>query len=368
MNVSKELYDVVIPCLPEMLAKLMPDPVCREQKKELQNEETSFREAVMMQIKRIWKAKGTPWRSLVVVIESVWKTQAHFPLEPYNHYFLDEFLVALKTSNSEVQKKLLQAICRLLMCSHSTSKREEVLGKLVALSSSKSFYERRLFLVFCGLAVENFAQSVIARIELLKHYLSLAADRVANIRLGFLNCAVAVWKYSPVESRNDILKAVESLREDGDREVRAVGGSVSGHMKTHGAMLFRDDAQRRENERREGVEKALADREREALEEKKLGQPSMFKVKSLRKKSLNTIVVRYRKGLTLNQNLANANSIGTRNRTNRSNISFHENKSRLLKLPSFGQAETRVGNVKIRRVQYSPEKAKSRLKESKFRK
>eukprot|EP00826_Nyctotherus_ovalis_P003406 TRINITY_DN10693_c0_g2_i2.p1 TRINITY_DN10693_c0_g2~~TRINITY_DN10693_c0_g2_i2.p1 ORF type:complete len:419 (-),score=86.98 TRINITY_DN10693_c0_g2_i2:135-1391(-) len=370
MNISKELYDIVIPYLPEILTKLMPDPVCREQKGELQSEETSFREAIMMQVKRIWKAKGTPWRSLIVFIESVWKTQAHFPLELYNHYFLDEFLIALKTSNSEVQKILLQAICRLLVCSHSASKREEVLGKLVALSSSKSFYERRQFLAFCSLAVENFAQSVTARVELLKHYLKLAVDRVANVRLGFLSCAVTVWKHTPVESRNDILEAVESLRQDEDREVSSMGSSISTYMKTHGAIILKDDALRRkENEYRENVEKALVEREREAQEEKKkLNQPSIFKIKSVRKKSLNTIVVRYRKGLTINQNLVNANSIGTRNRTNRSNISFHENKSRLLKLPSFGQAETKVGNIKIRRVQYSPEKAKSRLKESKFRK
>jgi len=369
-----ELFISIVPRLPEILAKLIPDPVYKELKKEPQSEEAKFRDIVMTEIKKLWKAKNTPWRNLAILIDSISKSQAYFPLELYNHYFLDEFFSSLKISNSEIQKVLIRAICKLLVCSYSANKRGEVLGKLVALSNSKSFYERRLFLLFCGFAIENFPLSVITRIELIKHYLKVATDKVSNIRLAFLNYAITMWKYSQGEARTEILTIIAILKQDKDKEVRNVAERVYSYIRTHSAGIVKDDVfRRKENECKENIEKGLIEKEKEIQEErKKSNQSSIFKIKSIRKKSLNTVVARYRKGLTINQNLAYTNSVGTRNRTNRSYVSFYEkkyeNKNKLSELPSFGQAETKSTNMKIKKVQYSPERVKSKYKEPKFRK
>ena len=165
--------DSLLRRLPEILEILLPITEEEVIDKKVQEDIIKFKEIMMKRINDIWKQTKLTWRNSVVIVDTIGKIQKYFPLDTYNSYYLDEFCSSLKKSSVKLQKTLLENICKLLACNYQSSKRLSVLSELIALSTSRSFYNRRLFLPLCYFSVKYLSLETLNRLELFQRYLQL---------------------------------------------------------------------------------------------------------------------------------------------------------------------------------------------------
>ncbi len=206
-------------------------------------EDTALRTRVLNRIKELWTlARKWPWHDLDLFVEAVPGIQMYYPVDEYSNYFMDEMESLVRSGNRKTRLSAVKSVCSLLMHNHCSKKRQEIFNKLVALSSAASYYDRLHFLVFCSVAIEHFSYAQLKEIRMFECYLALAEDRVANLRLKFVNISLPIWKKArPL--RDDLFDRINNMRNDKNKEVRLAADQCYSYVQTHEAELRKcDDA------------------------------------------------------------------------------------------------------------------------------
>jgi len=291
---SENGYKLIINRLPEILIHLTYDKFSKVsgEDEEQEQEDRKFTEAVMQRIKDLWtiKEKG-PWREFASFIEIIPRLPYCHLITSYNTHYLENIWNSFSNSNNEIRTVSIKSLCKLLICNSSSIARKDMIGKIMKLGSASSFYERRYFFVFCIAAIETFAFSLIENIGLLKAYLQLSVDPVANIRLCFVKYATKMWSQGINEIfRKDLMEALNMLKTDKNTEVRNMAVKAYNFLTEHHDEIVKGDVLRKKkNESKEEQEEALKQKQ----EEEKTPSPSPIHHKLERK---NTACIMYKGG------------------------------------------------------------------------
>ncbi len=270
----------MLPTLPEAMRVLLSDlefpPPARDPDVEGEEEEKKqherqlqqremYRKRVAERVVSLWiRAEGRGWRELAGFLRLLPAIDAALGMPEFNQLALCRSLERLTGGNNEVRKHAADAVCQLLLNNFVASKRKETEGEIVKLAAGKTFVSRVAFLRFCEAAARHFSRRLLSSTKIMSLCISLAEDRVVDVRIGFLKVAKEMFRMALNEETEDlIVEKVDSLRNDKSKDVRNIADSVYTDMKTNAAKYVNEKSAFTINEdiAREEREQGLIKRE-----------------------------------------------------------------------------------------------------------
>jgi hypothetical protein len=204
-----------------------------EEKKQAQTTTEAYKSQVLNLFKEKFKSyKTSKWRNLSILLEVLPSCQDIFSLAECNEYFSLEIFDVLKYGNKEIQKTASHCLCSLLLKNYHLQTRKEVLGKILNLSQSPLFSDKIAYLSFVEAAVDHYSTKFLTEEGFIDKYISMAEDKVTNIKIRYLNIA---GKMNPAinteDSRNKFLDLVDNLQNASKPEVRRIAKNVFQQVK-----------------------------------------------------------------------------------------------------------------------------------------
>lgn len=221
----------------KIFAKIIPRLVCNadgsfdEEKKGSGTD--IFKGRVIEWIKEKWKSvKGTGRRDLCTLIELIPQCQDCFSVAEYNDYFLNEMISILKSGNKEAKKLASHSFCVLFLKNYFQQSRNEAIAKVLDMSKSMTCFERLAVLNFFEASVAHFSKKFIYEQGIMKTYLSMGEDKVANVRIRFASIAGRMSQaITQEESRTQLLFLLNLLQNDMDKDVRKLSKEACQSIK-----------------------------------------------------------------------------------------------------------------------------------------
>eukprot|EP01022_Parablepharisma_sp_SALTPOND_P007158 TRINITY_DN1290_c0_g1_i15.p1 TRINITY_DN1290_c0_g1~~TRINITY_DN1290_c0_g1_i15.p1 ORF type:complete len:715 (-),score=72.02 TRINITY_DN1290_c0_g1_i15:7827-9971(-) len=252
--------------LVKIISKVLSDDEDSEDKKGPGLRSEVFKGQVLDWIKEKWKnAKSSRRRDLSVLIELIPQCQECFPVTEYNDYFINEMVGIIKTGN-KVEKKLASvSFCLLYFKNYLSESRNAAMGRILEMADAFTCFERMAVLCFIEVAITYFSRKFLAQNGIVKTYLSLAEDKVANIRIKFVSMGLKISKIlSQEEHKSQLFSALTLLQNDMDKDVRKFAKDTYNQLKKDNAKanskISEDDDQVKEKR-----EQDLLKREKEVI-------------------------------------------------------------------------------------------------------
>jgi len=213
------LLKIMIKIMPKLLDKEASE---EEQKKADSTMAEAFKCQILNWIKESWKAtKNSKGHDLSSFIELIVQCQDLFSVLEFNDYFITELAYIIK-SGSKVEKKLASnSFCQLYLKNYMPGSRSSALERILELSKSGSCYERLAALCFIEVALEFFSRKFLVQYGIIKTYLTLSEDKIANVRIKFASLAGKIAKLLIQEDhKSQLSSALALLQNDMDKDVR----------------------------------------------------------------------------------------------------------------------------------------------------
>ena len=206
----------------KMMPKVLSDDEYSDGKEGTAVIDEKYKEQVLDWIKGKWKiANSGSRRDLCSFIELLPACQEYFPIKDYSTYFMNE-MVGIVKSGSRLEIKLAStSFCQLYLKNYVSEARKTALDKILVLARSLTCFERQAVLCFVEVAMNYFSRKFLAQSGIIKAYLSLAEDRVANVRIKFASIAGKIHKFiTHEEAKPQLDSALTLLQNDMDKDVR----------------------------------------------------------------------------------------------------------------------------------------------------
>lgn len=234
-----ELFDCLSKLMPRVLAKDKEDKVSYDEK---------FQKQILSWIKQLWKAGCK--RHLRPLIEIAPRCQESFPIADYNSFFMEELVGLLRTGNRAEKKLGANSLCALYLKNYVLEVRSDALSRVLAMAQAKSCFERQAALSFVEAAIDHFSLKFLIDSKIVDTYMSLAEDKVSNVRIQFSRIAK---KIAAVVTRNAKIKSnlgslLNLLQNDMDRDVRKLAAEAYQKLKT---VRARSEAEEKAKEKQE---------------------------------------------------------------------------------------------------------------------
>ncbi len=256
-------------CLAKLCPKLFPDSVSVEE--ERKGVDDTFRTRVVDWIKERWKAiRALGRRDMCSFVETIPICQEFFPMAEYNDFFLGEFVCVIKSGSKEAKRLASHAFCTLFLRNYISASRAAALTKVLDMAKALTCLERLGLLTFAEIAADYFSRQFLADQGVIRAYLSLAEDKVANVRIRFAAICPRMIKAIKLDTdRTQLRTLLACLENDLDRDVRKLAKDALQELKQPpvASDLATTKAQDLEREKRE-QELVAKEREEEAARQR----------------------------------------------------------------------------------------------------
>ncbi len=225
----------------------------REEPDEERKVSGTFRSRVMEWIKERWRVvREVGRRDMCNFIEVIPQCQDSFPIMEYNDFFLNEMASIIKSGSKEAKRLASVAFCTLFLKNYLSASRSAALGKVLCMAKSDTCFERLGLLTFVEVALQNFSRRFLSDQGILKVYLSMGEDKVANVRIKFASMSLKVNKAISREEDRKQLRLLLSLHEnDLDKDVRRLSKETSQALKQALPLPKAEETDNAARERRE---------------------------------------------------------------------------------------------------------------------
>ena len=240
---DRDFFIALLKSFPKVLPKLFS-----EEKKDESDE--TFRKYVNDWIMDRWRSlvKTPTQRHLCDFIETIPQFQEYFPVPDYNDFFIGELASLIKTGSKEVKKLASISYCELYLKNYLSATRSGTLGKILSLSKSTTCFERLAALGFVEVAMTYFSRRFLAEEGIVKAYLSLGEDKIANVRIKFVVLSPKMNKLIVQEELRSQLMMVLTLHQnDMDKDVRKLAKDAYQSIKQQG-IVNEDDSMKEKRE------------------------------------------------------------------------------------------------------------------------
>jgi hypothetical protein len=254
MQEEQSFVTALFKCLAKTASKVFvnkDDMVGDEEQKGMGPIANPFTMQTIDWIKGRWNiVKELGRREMCKFIEIIPQFQESFPVLEYNDYFLNEMATIIKSGSKEAKRLASGTFCLLFLKNYISASRVNALTKILALSKSTTCFERLGLLNFIEVAAQHFSRRFLAEQGLIKAYLSLGEDKVANVRIKFAAMSrKIVRRMSSDEDRKQLLLMLTLCENNKDKDVRKLAKEAGMEVKQY--VIKKTDEEDAGREKRE---------------------------------------------------------------------------------------------------------------------
>ncbi len=216
-------------------------------------------------LKTVWtESKKGSWKNVYSMLGIVPLVNQYFPTHDYNEHFLDESFVVLRTGNLQTKNMAAEALCKFLAENQYSGKRNSIIGRVMALAQSPSYYERISYLDFCEAATKSFSTGFLKDKGIISAFVKLAGDKVSNLRIRWLGAAKNLITVGGVneEQQKELVGKINELKTDKNKDVKKISYKIWGEVTK---FIEKVTEQEKEKFEEEDIQKSTHEKELLAL-------------------------------------------------------------------------------------------------------
>ena len=164
--------------------------------------------------------KVCSWRHLIEFIKAIPIVNIELFDDELYEYFLDEFILLVKTGNYQVKSEAARGCCRLLRLPSIYKKSDFFLRNISILKNSASYYERLEFLEFGKAMTEYYSDYFIKSRNVVYKMLELANDKISTMRIRLIKILIDISPRLKEDLQVTIEETLKILANDSNSDVK----------------------------------------------------------------------------------------------------------------------------------------------------